>query len=297
MPGPRQDFQGLSHASTLSSSSSVTATIKFKTSATLLRTLFPNSSYKFNRTDTVAVASFSVQTLKNMAWLAGGSYDLLGFYIHDVEYTTHSGETLHGSYCPVMFENLADPILSGREELGYPKVFSDISISMGNEDGARTCEAHIAWRGAEWATFRWHGLSPESPPPPLPTQVAHIDTLSDSHQLNGHSDQTDGKNRTSQGLFVHKCVPASDTAERRKRRADAEYDVFIPSSGIRGTSVTTVQQADHADFKIKDLGISKLPTLHHIVSRLAEIEIFEIVEASIVDEDGVPDLSGARMIG
>ncbi len=62
------------------------------------------------------------------------------------------------------------------------------------------------------------------------------------------------------------------------------------------TTTTAVQKADHADFQIHDLGLKKLPTLHHIVSRLAEIPVFEIVEANIVEADGVGDLLGARRI-
>ena len=295
MPGPRQDFHGNSHLSySSSSSSSVTANIKFKTSATLLRTLFPNSSYRFNKPDTVAQASFSVETLENMAWLGGGSYDLLGFYIHDVQYTTRSGETLHGSYCPVMFENLTDPILSGREELGYPKLYSDISITPRNDgDTSSDVEARIAWRGAEWATFRWRGLKDEAQQQP---SNAGVD------QNGAHQDDDDGKdnnnnnNSHQEGMFVHKCIPASDGTERGKRRADAEYDVFIPGFKTAGTRTKRVRKAEHAEFKFEDLGFKRLPTLHHIVSRLAEIPVFEVVEASIVEADGVSDLSGARRI-
>ncbi len=290
MPGPRQDFHGNSHLSSSSSSSSMTATIKFKTSATLLRTLFPNSSYRFNKPDTVAQASFSVQTLKNMAWLGGGSYDLLGFYIHDVQYTTHSGETLHGSYCPVMFENLTDPILSGCEELGYPKLYSDISVTPRDDADANDVEARIAWRGAEWATFHWRSLTDQAQQQPSRTGVS---------QNGAHQDDDDVKDNNShnqEGMFVHKCIPASDGAERAQRRADAEYDVFIPAVETGGTRTKRVRKAEHAEFKFEDLGFERLPTLHHIVSRLAEIPVFEVVEASLVEADGVGDLSGARRI-
>ena len=97
-------------------------------------------------------------------------------------------------------------------------------------------------------------------------------------------------------MLVHKCIPASDGAERASRRADAEYDVFIPSFHTGGTRTTRVRKAAHAEFKFEDLGFQRLPTLHHIVSRLAEIPVFEIVEAGIVEADGVGDLSGARRI-
>jgi acetoacetate decarboxylase len=182
-----------------------------------------------------------------------------------------------------MFENLTDPILSGREELGFPKLYSDIHISTGNENDASTCEARISWRGAEWATFRWHGLR-EQPQQPDGVE-AHDDSGLSNHESN------------SQGLFVHKCVPASDEIERRKGRADMEYDVFIPSFETGGTITKRVQKAEHAEFQLSDLSAKELPTLHHIVSRLAEMPVFEVVEASIVEAERVGDLSGARRIG
>ena len=288
MPGPRQDSKGLPYSQSSFPSSSVTATIKFKTSATLLRTLFPNSSYRFTNLDTVALASFSVQTLKNLPWLAGGSYDLLGFYFHDVQYTTRSGETLHGSYCPVMFENLTDPILSGREELGLPKVFSDISITAGGDEGSSN-EARISWRGAEWAKFVWKGLEEHS-------QTAT--SAADGTNGNVDGDQPSHSDTDSQGLFVHKCVPVSDMADREKRRADAEYDVFLPSffGTVGGSKTTKIHKAANAEFKIEDLGFKKLPTLHHVVERLAELPVIEVVEATIIEAEGLGDLSGARRL-
>ena len=296
MPGPRQDFHGNSHLSSSSSSSSITATIKFKTSATLLRTLFPNASYRFNKPDTVAQASFSVETLQNMAWLGGGSYDLLGFYIHDVQYTTRSGETLHGSYCPVMFENLTDPILSGREELGYPKLYADISITPRNDGDASDVEARIAWRGAEWATFRWRGL--RDPAQQQRSSSAGVSQNGAPQDDDKKGNDNNDNNSHQEGMLVHKCIPASDGAERGNHTADAEYDVFIPAPETRGTRRTKrVRHADHAEFQFEeDVGPKRLPTLHHIVSRLAEIPVFEVVAASLVEADGVGDLSGARRI-
>jgi hypothetical protein len=299
MPGPRQTSEGSNHQSSTSSSSSIKARIKFKTSATLLRTLFPNSSYRFGKPDTVALASFSVETLENMAWLGGGSYDLLAFYIHDVEYTTRTGETLHGSYCPVMFENLTDPILSGREELGYPKLYSDISITernKGDGDGhsSNVVEARIAWRGAEWATLRWQGLRDSIPPKPASAKTGESGSSPATNGAVPRAKMNDTPHE--EGMIVHKCIPASDGADRAKHRADAEYDVFIPALESEGTRTRRVRKAEHGEFKFQDLGFQKLPTLHHIVSRLAEIPVFGVVEASIVHADGVSDLSGARKI-
>ncbi|MCJ1471568.1 hypothetical protein MMC13_000208 [Lambiella insularis] len=294
MPGPRQDSSGIAYHPS-SPASSVTATIIFRTSATLLRTLFPNSSYRFAKTDTVAVASFSVQTLKNLHWLAGGGYDLLGLYFHDVQYTTSTGEIVQGTYCPVMFENLADPILFGREELGFPKLFSDIAID--HDDRSKgVSEARVSWRGAEWAKLSWKDLKKR--PQEAVADVAAIERTtenSDRAQPVTH-DSTDGQDQ-AQGLFVHKCVPVSDMVDRGKHRADAEYDVFYLSYfGAKGTKTTKILKAAHADVNINDLGFQKLPTLHHIVKRLMEIPVFEVMVASIVEAEGIGDLLGARRL-
>ncbi|KAH8804405.1 putative salicylate hydroxylase [Xylogone sp. PMI_703] len=259
LPGPRQDFEGHSRTLTLASSSTITSTIHFNTSATLLRNLFPNRSYSFARPDSVVIASFSIQTLKDMDWLGGGSYDLCALYIHGVQYTKQDGKILRGSYCPIMFENLTDPILSGREELGFPKLYSDIQIV---ETNSSSRHVKISWRGTEWATFDWHD-----------TDVP--------------------------GTFVHKCIPVTGGKYAAGKRAEVEYDVFIPpppETGVGPISKKWGLKSDHAGFKINDLGAKKLPTLHHIVSRLAEIPIFDIIYAGISEEQGVTDLTEVEKI-
>ena len=187
-----------------------------------------------------------------------------------------------------MFENLTDPILSGREELGFPKVFSDISITAGGDEGSSN-EARISWRGAEWAKFVWKGLEEHS-------QTAT--TAADGTNGNVDGDQPSRSDTDSQGLFVHKCIPVSDMADREKRRADAEYDVFLPSffGTVGGSKTTKIRKTANAEFKIEDLGFKKLPTLHHVVERLAELPVIEVVEATIIEAEGLGDLSGARRL-
>lgn len=75
--------------------------------------------------DTVATASLSVQTLNHLDWLGGGSYHLVMFQIHGVTHTAPESSLVRGRFCPILFENLIDPILSDREEIGWPELFSD----------------------------------------------------------------------------------------------------------------------------------------------------------------------------
>lgn len=61
---------------------------------------------------------------RRVDWLAGRGYNMIAVNASAVFH----GERDHvtGTYCLVMWENLADPILTGRELQGVPKVYADI---------------------------------------------------------------------------------------------------------------------------------------------------------------------------
>ena len=249
---------------TKASPSTMTATIKFRTSATLLRSMFPNKHYAFEKPDTVALVSLCVQNFRNVDWLAGGGHDSLAFYIHDVQYTPpQEGKSpIVGSYCPIMFDNLADAVVFQREKCGFPKVYSDISCTS----EANHYQARINWRGAEWAVLDLEDLIPDA------------DIQEKERQQSG----------AAPGILVHKYMPAFSEplhGSTAKQDQDTECDVLYTSE--KGTTEHTVRsRATSAKIQIKDLGFDVLPTLHHIVGCLAELPIFSIVGASIVTQKG-----------
>lgn len=61
---------------------------------------------------------------RDISWLAGGSYNIISVSTR----ATYPGEVdqISGSYALVLWENLTEPILPGREQLGIPKVFGHI---------------------------------------------------------------------------------------------------------------------------------------------------------------------------
>ena len=61
---------------------------------------------------------------REVDWLAGHGYNLVALTAAAV--CEGQKETLEGSYTLVMWEVLADPILTGRELQGIPKVYADI---------------------------------------------------------------------------------------------------------------------------------------------------------------------------
>ncbi|KPI36528.1 3-hydroxybenzoate 6-hydroxylase 1 [Cyphellophora attinorum] len=255
LPGPRQWSLSTWPIRHSVKASRTCASVSFTTSATLLRNMFPNACYRFSKADTVTHVTFAVESLRNLSWLAGGGYDLAALYVEDVCYRWSSGRVQQASYCPVMFENLADPIITGREELGIPKVFSDIKI----HSNGSSFRAEISWRGAEWATLELKDL--------VPTEKSPSDHLSG-------------------GLLVHKYIPSSNPA-----KPDADYDIMHSADESIAATSSLASDRGSVRLEIRDLGPDSLPTLHPIVSRLAELPIFEIVQASVVEYDGVPDLS------
>ncbi|EKV07623.1 Salicylate hydroxylase, putative [Penicillium digitatum PHI26] len=269
MPGPRQDFWGRSRALASAKASFCTASIKIKTSRTLLKNLLPNSAYSFSGNGSVAYATFSQTTLDGLDWLAGGGYNHMGLYIHGIEYQQANGEITRGTYLPIMFEDLTDPILSGREELGFPKVFSTIDVNKRQESYHVT----TSWRGAVWGRMTLTGLSEVE-------KTASTDVGS-----------------TDPGILVHRYMPS--VGREGKGTPEAEYPVFVDyaqESQIVPTKITRVLNASQGTIQIDGLEWNQLPTLHHIISRLAEIPVYGIVEAKVIEGEGVMDISAAKRI-
>jgi len=267
MPGPRQDFEGRSRITASANATFRTASIRFKTSRTLLKTLLPNSTYSFAGNGSIAYATLSQTTLSRLDWLAGGGYNLIGLYIHGVQVKGANEEVTSGSYLPVLFEDLADPIISGREELGFPKVFSTIDVQT-RED---SLDVTTSWRGATWGRMSLTGLHTEETSDPSPSETP--------------------------GLLVHRYMPG--VGSEHKGIPEAEYPVFVDSAkdaeAVR-PRIKRVHKAQTGTFHIDALDWSQLPTLHHIVSRLAEVPVYEVVDARVVDGDGVADVASAHRI-
>lgn len=270
MPGPRQNHQGT--ARNALESTFTTASIKFKTSRTVLQNLFPpgDKKYRFKSPGTIAYASFSQTTLNKMEWLGGSGYSHLGLYIHGVEYTKSNGDIVSGTYMPILFESLTDPIVSGREELGMPKLYSAIDIYR----GAESYRVNTSWQGSQWGNFRLEGLKPV-------TDLSNV-----TGKISGEDDD---------GILVYRYVPKVGRAN--KGIAADEHAVFVPYKEDMPQPVTQrVWQANRATFKIDALDWDCLPTLHHVIDRLQELPVYEVVGGKVVEGVGVPDVGAARRI-
>jgi len=71
-----------------------------------------------------AVVTVTYACNRNVDWLAGHGYNLIA--VTAAAEFKGEQDTLVGNYTLVMWENLADPILTGRELQGIPKIYADI---------------------------------------------------------------------------------------------------------------------------------------------------------------------------
>lgn len=272
MSSPRQDHYG--KAIPGASARFTASSIQFESSATYLRTLFPSEAFSFASPGTKVVATFKCMELSNLDWLGGGGYRLFGLWIHGVQYTLKDSSKLFGSFLPVLFENLSDPITTGREELGMPKLFSDIDIT---KEGNCT-RINCSWGGTSFVDMEFGSLEEVAP-----DLLDHDTTPS----LETPSQPPDN------GEFVYRYIPSVGN----KGKADAEYAVFIDntSSTTKPTVVKTLVSVqprvsiDGRDWK-------SLPTLCHVATALAEVPVYRIIRAKIEEGYGVGDFSHARRI-
>ena len=189
-----------------------------------------------------------------MPGLGGAGRDSLSLKIHNVVYVCPDSQKFNAAYVPVVFDNHTDTLVAAREEMGMPSLFSAITISKTDT----SLVAEMSWQGARWAKI---GLK----------------SLTESQQVSVHEPDA------ARDLLVHKYIPPSGHG-----KPDADYDVLIQDGSFVPTIISkSTAPIPDVRVEIKDLGKSLLPTLYPIISRLAEIPIFDIVEAVVTNYQGV----------
>ncbi|KAI2775744.1 hypothetical protein F4815DRAFT_496528 [Daldinia loculata] len=272
-PGPRQSFDG--RARDGSRISNMEAFITFKAKQSDLVSLLP-PTFSFQKPGPEAYVSVTAKHLNNLEWLAGRGYNLLSVYIHGVQYTTEEdGRAYRGTYLPVLWENMADPIISGREELGFPKLYADLNISQTES----TYSMMASWEGSKFAEFSLRGLRTE-----------------EDRDGMGSRRLAPPEAGVDEGILLWRYMPSTG----RPGQADVEYPVFVlhaEEAKKQQARVIKRLTAGEGEFKWYPLDWQALPTLHRIVARLERIQTLNPVACGLVEKVGGGDLSSARRVG
>lgn len=200
---------------------------------------------------------FEPMHLRNLPWLAGRGYNTFAVFVNNVVYESQ-GQKIIGSFMAVLFESLCEPICTGREELGFPKIFADQPDVVLEGD---TATYSVTSFGTEVLRLSVGGLvnkSLESAP------VANKGSKPYTHPL-------------PDGILAHRYMPTVGSPGY----ADASYASHLPGSSKRIIPFN-YREGDPSQTKLEIFAKTweEIPTLYPIIQGLSKLELGKILEVS-----------------
>ena len=188
--------------------------------------------------------TISMTFMSNIGWLAGRGYTILNVGFRISHHAPSKGR-LAGQFTPVLWENLADPIMTGREELGFSKIYADMPppVIIGNSYSG----------SAGWLGFRFFEIeatdleeAPLAPPP-------------------------------EEGAFHYKFIPRTAALGE----PDAAYLEYAPRSTASGNMHLVKKLAGKGRFRFHEARWEDVPFQYPIINTLAALPVREYRGASV----------------
>ena len=240
--------------------------VSFLTDAASLEKMLPPGFSLFGD----PVVSVEMTELRDIAWLAGRGYNYLGVAF-PASYAGASGRT-DGLFLSVIWENLADPIITGREQLGYSKIFADIG-DMQEQDGKITSTA--SWDGFEFVCLS-----------------ASCDSLTevDPATLSGV--------RPGEGILHHKYIPETGGVWES---ADADYVTLSPwqwdeLDALDHPPAVPIVRVGEGEVAFREATWEQMPTQFRIVNALAKLPQIKNLEAIVIRTESSLDYRNQRRL-
>ncbi|WP_156397220.1 MULTISPECIES: acetoacetate decarboxylase family protein [unclassified Sphingomonas] len=214
------------------------------------------------------MAQFHFFCLRDIPWLAGRGYNILSLMI-PVTHKGGTGETVDGVYTAVMWENLGDPIITGREQLGHPKLYAQLP-----DPRRLNGETHIR---ASWEGFTFAELQLSCETPADPVLVSEI----------GAS--------VGAGIIAHKYIPRSGQWDV----ADADYLTLSPVPGtanMRDPQPAPSVWTGTGSIRFNLPQWQDMPTQYHIVAKIAALEQCAALDALIMEGTTYLDFSDQTIL-
>ena len=260
--GPRQGVDGRRFPCK-ENPKTTTVSVSFLSNREQLERLLPDGF----RVGDEPVVTVAASYMKEIEWLAGRGYNILGVSWPVV----FEGERdrAEGDFLAVLWENMCDPIVTGREELGYAKVWAEIpepTVCGG------TTRCNASWEGYRFMDLEVRGLGPS--------------TAEAAQDIPGPT-AGDG---TLRGILHYKYVPKTGDWGA----ADVAYPVLTPAEVPN--QVVGERWEGEGSIAFHCATWEDMPTQCHIVNALAELEIKEIRSAAIARSVGSRDLSDQQIL-
>ncbi|MCZ6538280.1 MAG: acetoacetate decarboxylase family protein, partial [Chloroflexi bacterium] len=165
-----------------------------------------------------------------------------------------------GPFLTVLWENLADPIITGREELGFSKIYCELPEIRISGNSA---SASASWLGFHFLDINVNNLKPR----PEPAAGAAVD-----------------------GQLHYKYMPKTG----EWGTSDIEYAVITPAEG--SNAVIHEDLVGDGSLKWNSARWEDLPTFYQVVNALADLEVKEFVSGGLTRSIGGKDLSDQRIL-
>ncbi len=207
------------------------------------------------------IVTVSASYMKEIEWLAGRGYNTLGLTFP----ATFKGkeDTAHGPFLTVLWENLTDPILTGREDIGFSKIYCELPEP-------RFCQGG-AYSSASWLGFNFMDLG--------------VENLSEK-AVEG----TPGSGKTVDGTLHLKYIPKT----QEWGTEDICYTVMTPATG--GHRKVVEQLTGDGTVEWHRARWEDLPTQYTIINTFADLEIRSYLGGSVVRTVGAKDLSDQTIL-
>jgi acetoacetate decarboxylase len=183
------------------------------------------------------VVTVEFHHMTDIDWLAGRGYTMI--WVGWPATFTGSRDRATGKFLAVIWENLADPIITGRDEIGHPKLYAEIAEPR-RWNGAQICAA--GWMGFRFLELEVSQLHA--------TEQARQEAVSDGTLMLKYTPRTGAWGETD--LCQVTLTPAADPDYRIEQRQT-------------GAGTVRFHKASWSD----------LPTMHHVVNALAALPVVE----------------------
>lgn len=238
MPGPRNIPASVRSAAGLPAEVTTSIAVTLEADPAALSLLLPPGLRLSGR----ALLTVTVSRFENLLWLAGRGYPILTVTTPVEHVGDTVDDTVRGRYLAVLWEGLADPVTTGREELGYPKLPAEIR-APGVDDVSATgdLEAAACWDGFRFLDLAVQGLraDPAGDPP------------------------------TPKGTIVHRYVPSVV----EPGRADVDQLVYHPVPTNAQPPTVTDRLRGSGRFTFYHAGFADSPVQYPVVNTLAALSL------------------------
>ena len=201
--------------------------------------------------------------MTEIEWLAGRGYNVLGVSFP----ATFNGEQDHvsGSFLTVLWENLTDPIITGREELGFAKIYCELP-----EPTVLRGEWHCI---ASWLGFKFLDLKAKNLRHQSQEEIAAF-----------------GRSQSGDGVLHYKYMPRTG----EWGTSDVAHAALTPAA--TPNRVIKERWVGQGSVQFHKATWEDMPTQYNIVNVFSALEIKEYCGTSITKTEGAKDLSDQRIL-